>query len=122
MTTQITFTTDESIKRAMLEKVKQDGITLNAFLVFCMKEYLQGKLELGMTTPPESVAEETEVKTKVDKITQIDTAALEENDRAENYTKIRNFDHLKKMLQTSIQASNLNHQFAKQINFNFSMI
>jgi hypothetical protein len=100
MTTQITFTTDENLKNATLKKAKQNGITLKAFLIFCMEKYLQGKLDFDMATSSEYKIKKLKATSEIqDKIDQIDFALeLEEDDKVKNYTKIKNFNHLKKML------------------------
>jgi len=66
MTTQVTFTTNPSLKKETLQKTKKDGITLKAFFTFCMKGYLQGKINLGITTSEKEI-EEIEVTPSIQK-------------------------------------------------------
>ena len=46
MTTQVTFKTDDNIKKDALKKAKRDGITLKAFLTYCLRSYIRWDLEL----------------------------------------------------------------------------
>lgn len=48
MTTQVTFKTDDELKRRALSKAKSDGITLKAFFIYCMKSYTSGQINLGI--------------------------------------------------------------------------
>ena len=50
MTTQVSFTTDQKLKRVAMQKAKQQGITLKAVMVFALKGYVEGKIVFGMNT------------------------------------------------------------------------
>ena len=52
MLTQVNFTTDIELKKAALTKAKKQGITLKAFLNFCLKSYCEGKVDLGLKEAP----------------------------------------------------------------------
>ncbi|MBP7819361.1 hypothetical protein KA036_00815 [Candidatus Gracilibacteria bacterium] len=59
MNTQVSFTTDLELKKIALEKAKQQGITLKALLVYAMKDFVDGKISLGLkTTNPEQEIQE----------------------------------------------------------------
>lgn len=49
MTTQVSFTTDEDLKKQALEKAKSEGITLKALLVGTMRDFVEGKISFGIT-------------------------------------------------------------------------
>jgi len=53
MKTQVSFVTDAALKKAALQKAKKQGITLKAFLNFCLKSFLDNKIELGIVTKDE---------------------------------------------------------------------
>jgi hypothetical protein len=68
MTSQVVFTTNSVLKKEALKKVKQEGITLKAFLAACLKDYVEGKLQFGLRYPnSESEVEIIEVDTKTQK-------------------------------------------------------
>lgn len=48
MTTQVSFTTDEDLKKQALEKAKSEGITLKALLVGTMRDFVDGKISFGI--------------------------------------------------------------------------
>lgn len=48
MTAQVLFRTDEDLKKQALKKAKQEGLTLKAILNYCMKYYVEGKLQFGI--------------------------------------------------------------------------
>jgi hypothetical protein len=48
MVTQVVFTAQKNLKDKALSKARSEGITLKAFLVACMKEYVQGGLDMGL--------------------------------------------------------------------------
>lgn len=58
MTTQVSFTTDSTLKNLALEKAKSQGITLKAFLTYAMKGFVDGKISLGI----DAFAQEPEVE------------------------------------------------------------
>ena len=63
MTTQVSFTTDQKLKKVAMQKAKQQGITLKAVMVFALKGYVEGKIVFGMGTLDPDV-EELEVTDK----------------------------------------------------------
>lgn len=48
--TQVSFTADQHLKDRALEKAREEGITLKAFLTFAMKGFVEGKISLGIET------------------------------------------------------------------------
>lgn len=58
MTAQVSFVTDFDLKNRALEKARQAGITLKAFLTFAMKAFVEDKISLGI----QSYQEEPEVE------------------------------------------------------------
>ncbi len=50
MTTQISFTTDQALKKMALQKARKQGITLRAFLTYAMQGFVDGKIELSAHT------------------------------------------------------------------------
>lgn len=48
MTTQVSFTADENLKKKALEKAKNEGLTLKAFLIYAMKSYVEGKISFHL--------------------------------------------------------------------------
>ena len=53
MKTQVSFITNAALKRAALQKAKRQGITLKAFLNFCLQSFLDNKIELGIVSKEE---------------------------------------------------------------------
>jgi len=47
---QIVFTTDPSLKKKTLEKLKTEGSTLKSLLQYTMRAYLQWRISLGIIT------------------------------------------------------------------------
>lgn len=50
MTTQISFTADESLKNKAMEKAKREGITLKALLTYSMRSFVEGKMKLDLVS------------------------------------------------------------------------
>jgi hypothetical protein len=75
MNSQVTFTSPYELKQKTLEKVKKNGITLKALLVYCMKDYIDGKLNFGLyyNSEPEieEIAVNSKIKTKMKKIADL---------------------------------------------------
>jgi len=65
MTTQIIFKTDSDLKNAFINKVKHDWISLKAFLTYCIRAYLQWKIQLWIQATWEQEVEDVEVNTKI---------------------------------------------------------
>lgn len=51
MNTQVSFTTETSLKNKALEKAKAEGITLKALLVYAMKSFIEGKIRFDLVAP-----------------------------------------------------------------------
>lgn len=58
MPAQVTFTTDQKLKKTALKKAKEDGITLKALLIFSMKSYVEGNIKIGLIPVEETQIEE----------------------------------------------------------------
>jgi len=66
MLAQVTFKTDDELKRQALAKAKRDGITLKAFFTYCMRSYTSGGLDLGIVyQTPEREVEEIPVTPRI---------------------------------------------------------
>ncbi len=50
MSTQIAFSIDEKLKKEFMQKAKKDGLTLKAFLSYCMREYTNGALDMRVVS------------------------------------------------------------------------
>lgn len=50
MKTQISFTANKNLKNLAMQKAKEEGITLKAFLTYSMKKYIEGKMKLDLIT------------------------------------------------------------------------
>ena len=50
---QILFTADPELKSKVLEKAKRHGITIKSLFVFCMKAYLENKIQVSLIGTPE---------------------------------------------------------------------
>lgn len=50
MTSQVSFTADEELKKLALDKAKSQGITLKALLTYAMKGFVEGKISLSIAT------------------------------------------------------------------------
>ena len=46
MTQQLAFTIDTALKNSFMKKTKQQGVTMKAYLTFCIQAYVNGKLWL----------------------------------------------------------------------------
>ena len=57
MLTQVSFTTDEKLKRKAMQKAKAKGITLKSVLIFSMEAFANGKINLGIIPTNEDVEE-----------------------------------------------------------------
>ena len=53
MKTQVSFITNAALKQAALQKARRQGITLKAFLNFCLQSFLDNKIELGIISKKE---------------------------------------------------------------------
>ncbi|OGJ61569.1 hypothetical protein A3C37_01380 [Candidatus Peribacteria bacterium RIFCSPHIGHO2_02_FULL_53_20] len=53
MLTQVSFTTEETLKNRALEKAKSQGITLKALLVYAMRGFVDGKIALSIDVSEE---------------------------------------------------------------------
>ncbi|MEK7545077.1 MAG: hypothetical protein AAB551_03015 [Patescibacteria group bacterium] len=58
MTSQISFTADNSLKQKVLEKTKREGLTLKAVLLYSMKAYLENQIRFGILHDQEVDVEE----------------------------------------------------------------
>lgn len=58
MTTQITFTTDEDLKKRAMAKAKAKGITLKSIMVLSLRAFVEGKIDLGIRHVEEPEVEE----------------------------------------------------------------
>lgn len=58
MRTQISFTTEERLKRKAQERAREEGITLKTLFIFSMKSFVDGKIKVGITAPQETEVEE----------------------------------------------------------------
>lgn len=58
MTTQVSFTTDPSLKKKALLKARQEGITLKTILTYSLKAFVEGKIALSIITKEEPEVEE----------------------------------------------------------------
>ena len=46
MVSQVAFTVDSELKQKLMGLAKEKGIPLKSFLVYCMKAFLNGKIDL----------------------------------------------------------------------------
>lgn len=46
MSTQIAFSVDEKLKKQFMQKAKKEGLTVKAFLSYCMREYTNDSLSM----------------------------------------------------------------------------
>jgi len=53
MKAQVSFVTDSTLKKAAIKKAKQNGITLKAFLTYCLKGFLDDDINLNITQKKE---------------------------------------------------------------------
>lgn len=53
MTTQISFTVDNEIKKKAMMRAKKEWITLKAFLHYCMSAFANQELSLGIVSSKE---------------------------------------------------------------------
>ena len=53
MLTQVSFTTEETLKNRALEKAKSQRITLKALLVYAMRGFVDGKIALSIDVSEE---------------------------------------------------------------------
>ena len=74
MATQVVFLADKELKDQTLLKARSEGITLKAFLVSCMKSYVDGKLHMGIHPVDEPAVELLEVDDSIQQ--KMDTIAL----------------------------------------------
>ncbi len=51
--TQVTFTTEASLKNQALEKARREGITLKALLTMAMRSYISNNLTVGVRSSEE---------------------------------------------------------------------
>ncbi len=58
MLTQVSFTTEETLKNKALEKAKSQGITLKALLIYAMRGFVDGKIALSIDVSEEPEVEE----------------------------------------------------------------
>lgn len=58
MTSQVSFTADNELKKKALEKAKREGISLKTVLLYSMKAYVEGKIQFGVLTEDEQSVEE----------------------------------------------------------------
>ena len=58
MISQVSFTTDETLKNKALEKAKEEGITLKALLTYALKNFVKGKLDFDLVQTDGSDVEE----------------------------------------------------------------
>jgi len=58
MTSQVSFTADNELKKKALEKAKKEGISLKTVLVYSMKAFVEGKIQFGVLTQDEQIVEE----------------------------------------------------------------
>ncbi len=64
MRTQISFTTEENLKRRAQERAREEGISLKTLFVFSMKSFVDGKIKVGITAPQEAEVEEFSIEDK----------------------------------------------------------
>lgn len=57
MATQVSFTTDEVLKRKAMQKAKSEGVTLKAVLVQAMKGYVDGKMSFSLVATEPQIQE-----------------------------------------------------------------
>lgn len=69
MQSQVSFTVDHDIKRQVLAKVKEEGITLKVLLTHVMKSFAAGNLTFGLHTNIQD--NEPELLAKVAKIAKL---------------------------------------------------
>ena len=48
MTSQVAFTVDSELKQKTMQLAKEKGIPLKSFLVYCMKSFVNGKIDMGI--------------------------------------------------------------------------
>jgi purine-nucleoside phosphorylase len=58
MPKQITFIADENLKNEAMKKAKSKGITLKAVLVLSLQAFVDGKIDLGISTTMDPEVEE----------------------------------------------------------------
>jgi len=51
MDTQVTFTTDKTLKQEALAKAKREGFPLKTVLVYALKGFVTGAITFGLTAP-----------------------------------------------------------------------
>jgi purine-nucleoside phosphorylase len=76
MTSQVSFTADNELKKKALEKAKREGISLKTVLLYSMKAYVEGKIQFGVLTEDEQSVEEisfndTQIQEKAAKLAKL---------------------------------------------------
>ena len=51
MLTQVTFTTQDELKKQALTKAKHEGLSLKAVLVYALKGFVSGTITFGLNAP-----------------------------------------------------------------------
>ncbi len=63
-TAQIVFTTDATLKKQTLQKLKKEWSTLKSLLQYTMRAYLQGRISLGIIPEDDMWTAELEAEYK----------------------------------------------------------
>jgi hypothetical protein len=66
MVTQVVFRTDPKVKKKVMTRIRQDGITLQAFLNSCMFAYSKGEIIMGVIPKGQQPEIEVEYFTKTE--------------------------------------------------------
>ncbi len=77
MLSQVTFTTQNELKRQALAKAKQEGLSLKTVLVYALKGFVSGQIVFGLNTgesEPEIVPmnfDDASINDKADKLVKL---------------------------------------------------
>ena len=77
MTSQVSFTADEELKKKALKKAKMEGVTLKTVLLYSMKAYVDDKIHFGIISEDdepeveEIFFDDPEIQAKAEKIAKL---------------------------------------------------
>ncbi len=76
MTSQVSFTADNDLKKKALEKARKEGVSLKTVLVYSMKAFVEGKIQFGILTEDQQIVEEIsfndpQIKAKAEKLAKL---------------------------------------------------